>query len=89
MMKLNKINRKYKEKENPSRGLTDKDELVLSQMKPYLSGSILCSILAVLCLLFIGFKPDEMAFWLCIITLFINLIFFIAIYLRGKKIRGQ
>ncbi len=76
-----------KKKENSDKGLTELDELVMSQAKPYLSGSILCCVLSVFCLFIIGIQPKVPGFWLCIITLLLNLLFIAGVYRKGQRIR--
>lgn len=73
-----------KEKEE---SMTEKDELILSQSKPYLTGSILCSLLAFFCLVIIGFKPQELPFWLSVVTITLNILFLISVFIKTKKIR--
>lgn len=73
-------------KEVSEEELTEKDEMILSQTKPYLTGSLLCSTLAIFCLMIIGINPSEPAFWLCILTLIINSLFLVIIYRKARKI---
>jgi hypothetical protein len=76
-----------KNKENNHKGLTEQDELVIRQTKPYLSGSILCCVLSICCLIITGIQPKEPGFWLCVATLLLNFLFITGVYRKTRKIR--
>lgn len=67
--------------------MTEHDELLIGQLRPYASGSILCCLLALFCLWGIGFQITEAAFWLCIATLIINAVFLVFSIRKTFKIR--
>lgn len=75
------------EKSKRNDPLSAKDELVLNQTKPYITVSILCCLLTVFCLAFIGFQIRETAFWLCLLTLLLNIGFLLFSLLKARKIR--
>ncbi len=76
-----------KDKEESYQGLTELDELVIAQAKPYLSASILCCVLSIFCLFIIGVQPKEPGFWLCILTFLLNVLFIAGVYKKTHKIR--
>ena len=76
-----------KNKEDSYKGLTEQDELVISQAKPYLCGSVLCCVFSIFCLFIIGIQPKEPSFWLCIFTLTLNFLFMAGVYRKTRNIR--
>lgn len=74
-------------RKNLDESMTEKDELILSQSKPYLTGSILCALLAFFCLFVIGLQMQEPAFWLCVLTIGVNILFSTSVFVKTRKIR--
>lgn len=73
--------------EKTTQALTEYDELVLSQIRPYAGASILCLFLALVCLFILRLRVEEMSFWLCLLTALLNAAFLIFCFVKTKKIR--
>lgn len=67
--------------------LTEKDELILTQLKPYMVAAATMLALSLFSVFWMGFKPELTVFWLSIAVVVINASFLIYLYLRVRKMR--
>jgi len=76
-----------KEEQLETKRLTELDETIILMTKPYAMATLTCMFLACFSLVRTWNYKDSPAFVISSITLGINIIFLVILYLRAKKIR--